>query len=143
MTAPLGDDDVPPCGSDDLAVVVRWERDDNGLRGQLTAENISARACKLGYKPTVTPLRPDGTPLPAQTLVTLEMRIPGYVILQPGQRAASRVSWSSWCGDPASDRAQVEWHGGSAAAEVQGPAQPACDPDKPDNLTSFWFDLIE
>ena len=34
----------------------------------------------------------------------------GYVILQPGQRAAP-VGWSNWCGQQASARAQVSWQG--------------------------------
>jgi hypothetical protein len=139
MATPLNDDSVPLCGPDDLAVTVRWERDGTGLRGQIIAENIGPRACELAFKPTVTPLRPDDTPLPTRTSVTLEMQIPGYVILQPGDRAASRISWSSWCGEQASDRAHVEWHGGAATAEVEGPVQPDCDPDNPDNLSSYWW----
>ncbi len=100
------------------------------------------RACRLAGKPEVTPLAGDGTPLPAQTVVTLEWRSPGYVLLRPGQRAAARVGWSSWCGRQAGGRARVRWDSGEAAAEVHGPAQPECSPGAPGNLVSSWFELI-
>jgi hypothetical protein len=143
MPARRGDDAVPPCGSDDLSVVVHWQRDGTGLLGQVIAENVSDRACQLASKPTVTPLQVDGSPLPVDTIITLEMRTPGYVNLQPGQRAAARLIWGSWCGQPASDRALVKWPGGSATARVVGPAQPDCGPSRAYNITSSWFNLIE
>ena len=143
MPASQDDDDaVPLCGSDDLAVVVSWEHDGAALEGQVIAENVSGRACRLAYKPEVTPLQPDGTPLPVETIVTFELHIPPYVVLEPGQRAASRVHWGSWCGQQASDRARVNWSGGSTVATVHGPTQPECSPAKPDNLTSSWFRLM-
>ncbi len=133
---------APLCEAADLAVVVRWARDGTGLRGQVLAESVGGRVCRLAGKPEVTPLAGDGTPLPAQTVVTLEWRSPGYVLLRPGQRAAARVGWSSWCGRQAGGRAQVRWDGGEAVAEVHGPAQPECSPGEPDNLVSSWFELI-
>lgn len=134
--------EVPLCEAADLAVAVHWERDGTGLRGQVVAENVGGRVCRLAGKPEVTPLAGDGTPLPARTVITLEWRSPGYVLLQPGQRAAARVGWSSWCGRPAAGQAQVAWGSGSAVAEVHGPAQPECSPGQPDNLVSSWFQLI-
>jgi hypothetical protein len=134
--------EVPLCEAADLAVAVHWERDGTGLRGQVVAENVGGRACRLAGKPAVTPLAADGTPLPARTVITLEWRSPGYVRLAPGQRAAARVSWGSWCGRQAADRARVEWDGGHAVANVRGPAQPECSPGAPDNLASSWFQLI-
>jgi hypothetical protein len=77
MPASGGDRAVPLCGSDDLVVVVNWERDGPGLRGQVIAENVSGRAGRLANKPGVTPLRPDGEPLPVNTTVTLEFLEPG------------------------------------------------------------------
>ena len=47
MPARMSDDAVPPCGPDDLTVVVKWERDGAGLRGQVMAENVGGRACRL------------------------------------------------------------------------------------------------
>jgi hypothetical protein len=141
VPASQDDDAVPLCGSDDLAVVVSWEHDGTALEGQVIAENVSVRACRLAHKPHVTPLQPDGTPLPVQTIVTLEEKIPSYVVLEPGQSAASRVHWGSWCGQQASDRARVDWPGGSTAATVHGPTQPECSPAQPDHLISSWFHL--
>lgn len=134
---------LPLCGSEDVAVTVNWTQDGTGLRGQVIARNVSARACRLAGKPGVTPLGLDGAPLPAQTVVTLEMIMPGYVVLQPGQRAAARVGWREWCGQPASDRARVSWNGGAAVADVHGPVQPGCSQGQSGNLSSGWFRLID
>lgn len=142
MLAGQSGDAVPLCGSDDLAVVVSWEHDGTALSGQVIAENVSGRACRLRHKPGVTPLQSDGTPLPVITIVGMEGRDPDYVILQPGQRAVARVYWRSWCGQQASDRARVDWPGGSAIAKVHGPVQPECLQDRPTNLTSSWFKLM-
>jgi len=131
----------PLCEPADLAVAVYWEQDGGGLRGQVVAENVGGRACRLAGKPGVTPLAADGTPLPAQTVSTLEWRSPGYVILEPGQRAAARLGWGSWCGQQAGGRARVDWGSGEAVAEVHGPSQPDCSPGQPGNLTSSWFQL--
>jgi hypothetical protein len=73
---------------------------------------------------------------------TMEARIPGYVVLQSGQRAVAPVSWGAWCGCPASRQAIVAWRRGSVIVEVEGPAQPVCI-DGPDNLSSWWFELLE
>jgi Protein of unknown function (DUF4232) len=134
----------PVCGPDDLVVTVRWDPDGNGgLRGQVIAENVGGRACRLPGKPTVTPVGLDGTPLPVQTVVTMEWRQPGYVTLQPGQRAAAPAFWLSWCGQRASDRARVSWGDHSAMADVHGPHQPECTAGKTDNLSSSWFRLTD
>jgi hypothetical protein len=143
VTADPGGEDMAACGPADLELTVHWERDGRGLRGQVIARNVSGRACRLASKPGVTPLRADGSPLPTQTVITLEMRSPGYVVLRPGERAAAPVRWSSWCGEPAGDRVRVDWPGGSAIGAVHGPAQPDCVPDTGENLTSSWFNLIE
>jgi hypothetical protein len=142
MPGSQDDDALPLCGSDDLAVVVNWEHGGPALEGQVVAENVSGRACRLADKPEVTPLQPDGAPLPVKTIISLEMKVPRYVILQPGQRAAARVHWGSWCGQQATDQAQVRWTGGSTVATVHGPTQPECSPGRPDNMTSSWFRLM-
>ena len=135
-----GSPETPACGPDDLSVTVRWERDGDGLRGQVIAEN-TGRACRLPGKPGVRPLGLDGQPLPVDTVITLEWVSPGYVALQPGQRAAAPVSWGGWDGPAASSLAQVTWEGGTATAAVEGPAQPAAT-GAPHNISSSWFRLL-
>jgi len=142
VPASQDDDAVPLCGSDDLAVTVNWEHDGAALHGQVIAENVGGRACRLADKPAVTPLQPDGVPLQVKTIIGFELKVPRYVILEPGQRAASRVHWASWCGQSASDRAWVKWPGGSAVAKVHGPSQPECSPGQPSDLASSWFFLM-
>jgi hypothetical protein len=50
----------PECRPGDLAVVLRWERSGDGLRGQVIAENVSDHARRLSGKPKVKPLGHDG-----------------------------------------------------------------------------------
>lgn len=129
------------CGPQDVAFEVRWAQDGTGLRGQLVARNVGDRACRLASKPTVTPLAQDGTPLPVPTTITLEFMAPGYALLQPGDVATARISWNSWCGQPVSDRALVDWNSGSAVVPVLGPVQPGCDRSLRPQMTSYWFFL--
>jgi hypothetical protein len=139
MAADPPEDDLPLCQPDDVSVEVQWNQDNSGLRGQVVARNSGQRACRLAGKPSVTPLAADGTPLPVPTTITLEFVSPGYAVLQPGDVARARISWNSWCGQPASDRALVDWNSGSATVPVQGPVQPPCDPDRRAQVTSYWF----
>jgi hypothetical protein len=135
---------LPVCEPAELTVTVHWDRDGNGgLRGQVIAENVGTRACRLPGKPSVKPLGLDGVPLPTRTVVTLEFRLPGYAIVQPGQRAAAVVVWSSWCGRPASDQAQVSWDDHTVTAHVHGPLQPDCTAGTPDSMSSSWFHLTD
>jgi hypothetical protein len=130
--------ELPACGPGDLSVTVRWERDGDGLRGQVITQNTGGRACRLPGKPGVRPLGLDGKPLPVETVVTLDWVSPGYLVLEPGQRAAAPVGWRGWDGPPASSMAQVTWAGGAATAVVEGPAQPSAT-DSPRNISSSWF----
>jgi Protein of unknown function (DUF4232) len=132
-------DGIPLCGSDEVVVTVHWQQAGPGLRGQVIAENVGSRACRLDGKPTVTPLATDGTLLPVRNVVTLEFVEPGYAVLLPGQHAAARLSWPSWCGQQASDRARVDWPGASVVASVHGPRQPDCDPDRASDIAPYWF----
>jgi hypothetical protein len=137
------DDRLPLCEAEDLELTVHWEQDGTGLSGQVTARNVGSRTCRLAGKPAVTPLGLDGTPLPAQTVITMEMRSPDYVTLRPGQRATAPVTWQNWCGPDASAHARVNWRGGTAIANVQGPVQPQCFAQEADNLSSGWFKLVD
>ena len=136
-----GDDSsVPLCGSDDLTVRLHWQEGENhSLRGEVLAENVGPRACRLGMKPGVRPLASDGKPLAAECIQTLEMVYPSHVLLQPGEQARASVAWSGWCGEPASGQTVVSWDGGSALVQAQGPRQPGCDEERPQNLSSDWF----
>lgn len=143
-SAGQGDDDrLPLCEPEDLEVTVHWEQDGAGLRGQVLARNVGSRTCRLAGKPGVAPLGLDGTPLPAQTVITMEMRTPGYVVLRPGQAAAAPTAWRNWCGPDASAHARVSWQGGTAIADVHGLVQPECSGLDADNLTSGWFRLLD
>jgi hypothetical protein len=82
-------DHIPPCGSGDVAVSVRWERAGIGLAGQILVENIGGRTGRLSEKPWVVPLGADGKQLPVEALTTMEAR-DQPVILAPGGRAAAR-----------------------------------------------------
>jgi hypothetical protein len=134
---------VPPAGSHELALSLRWHRYGDQLRGEVVAENIGDRVCRLGNKPRLAPLGQDGKPLGVDQIITLELRIPPFVILRPGQRAAAAVSWSGWRGPPASGRVLLAWDGGSTVVDARGPAQPACPKDGSGNLSSGWFTLID
>jgi len=134
----------PVCEPGDLAMTVRWDPDGSGgLRGQVIAENVGGRACRLPGKPGVAPIGADGTPLPVETVVTMEWLEPGYVILRPGQRAAAPVFWGSWGGQRATDQARVSWGDRATVARVYGPVQPDSTAGKPGNLSSSWFRLTD
>jgi hypothetical protein len=134
---------VPEFRPADVSVTLRWRDESGVLVGHIEIRNVSSRAGRLTGKPWVEPVGTDGTPLLVQSIVTLEARLPGYVVLQPGERARARVSWTAWGGAPASGRAFVHWPGGAVEVEVDGPAQPArAGADDPTNLTSSSFDVI-
>jgi hypothetical protein len=135
-------DHIPECGSDDLAVSVRWKRAGIGLAGQIVVKNVSGQTCRLSHKPWVIPLGTDGHQLPVETIITLELRLPP-VVLDPGARAAAPVGWAGWCGDEVSGVVRVDWGSGSANVEVEGPRQPECpDSGQPTNLSSSWVDSL-
>jgi hypothetical protein len=137
-------DRYPECDAGDVTAVVHWERDGKGLSGTLTVTSTGTRTCLLTGKPGVAPLRADGGSLGTMCAVTLEMRMPGYVVLEPGRSAVAPVSWVSWCGDPASRRAEVTFRDGRCViADVTGPTQPECHDPRSANLSSSWFTLTE
>jgi hypothetical protein len=138
----MDDDTAPPCTRDDVVVRVVWERDGRGLRGEVVVENTGDHACRLGGKPSVSPLAADGSAMATQTATTLELQGKGYVVIEPGQRATARLSWSNWCGGAPTARALVAWWDGSAVARVEGPLRPGCDTRRPTGLSSSWFDVV-
>jgi Protein of unknown function (DUF4232) len=138
-----GDDGPPECRAQDVRVSVQWQhQDDGGLRGRVVVQNTGARACRVSDKPVLRPLDRAGRPLDAHTIVSLEFRHPGFVVVPPGGRAAAAVTWAGWNGPPAGDRALVGWGHPrqEASAAVSGPLQPART-EPPHNLVSGWFEL--
>lgn len=135
MTDPITPDEAT---TGELAFTLAWETFDDGLRGVLEAVNVSDRPVRLSGKPEVTPIGVDGVPLDTETVVSLEARLPGYVVLAPGERATSTIYWGGWDGPPAGDTARIGWSDAEAYAPVSGPRQPADREGA--NLSSTWFD---
>ena len=79
---------------------------------------------RLSHKPRLIPIGVNGQPLSAETIVTLEFRPPGYVVLGPGERARARVGWGGWDGPAPSGRVLVAWDGGRQEVIAEGPRQP-------------------
>lgn len=137
---PGGVDDVRVADSGDLEWALEWHLEaDGGLRGVLRAHNVSSERVRLGGKPNLTPLSADGAPLGAETVLTLEARIPGHVDLDPGQPACTDVGWAGWDGPNPSDQVRVQTAGGDRAiVQVSGPVRPAAT-GPATNLWSGWF----
>jgi hypothetical protein len=140
----VADEDPPPeCRPDDVEVGLTWQlRNDGALSGWVSVRNRGERACRLSNKPAVIPLAADGSPLRVDTIVTLELRIPDHVVLEPGQEARAPVGWGGWNGPPAGDRAVVVWGAERHRTEVPvaGPPQPPSR-SGPSNISSGWFRL--
>lgn len=133
-------DDVRSAASGDLEWTLAWELEADGrLRGLLRAQNRSSDRVRLGGKPNLTPLRENGAPLGAETVMTLEALIPGHVDLDPGQSACTDVGWAGWDGPDPSGQVRVETAGGARAdVRVSGPLRPAAT-GPATNLWSGWF----
>jgi hypothetical protein len=97
---------------------------------------------RLSGKPLLTPIGTDGVPLDAKTVVTLELRLPGYVELAPGERAMARVGWGGWDGAPASGKVIVHWRGENVELIADGPRQPESD-GPTTNLWTSWFESVD
>jgi hypothetical protein len=133
--------DAAEARPDEIAFTLVWEADGGQLTGRLEARNIGDRPVRLSHKPVLVPIGADGEPLDAHTVVTMEFRPPGYVELEPGERAGAGVSWGGWDGPPASGRFVVEWAGGRSEVEALGPWQPTST-GPATNLSSSWWDLL-
>jgi hypothetical protein len=132
-------DDVAPARPDDLELGLAWRLQEDGtLRGVLRARNVSQRRVRIAGKPALHPLADDGVPLGADSVVTAELRLPGYLDIDPGQVAESPVGWAGWVGHQASGDVVVEIAGAEWLVRVVGPRQPeATGPAT--NLWSSWF----
>ncbi|MEO6503888.1 MAG: DUF4232 domain-containing protein [Jatrophihabitantaceae bacterium] len=135
----MTDTDAPEARPDDVELSLIWAAEDGALRGVLEARNIGEHRVRLSGKPQLTPLDADQNPLETVAIMTLELRLPGYVELDPGESATSSVGWAGWDGPAAGDIVRIEWPGGQADVPVSGPRQPtATGPTT--NLWSSWFD---
>lgn len=137
----MTDIDAAEASPEDVSFVLSWQAEDGALAGVLEARNVSRRRVRLTGKPGLTPLDADGQPLEAMTIVTLEMRMPGYVELDPGESARSTVGWAGWDGPAAGGTVRVEWRGGQVDVPATGPSQPSAT-GPATNLWSSWFDRV-
>jgi hypothetical protein len=53
----------PECGTEDVEFTLSWGDAGGALQGDLVAENVGGRACRLSGKPDVIPIGADGLPL--------------------------------------------------------------------------------
>jgi hypothetical protein len=129
--------------SDEVDFVLTWRLDPDGmLKGSLDAANVGSRTLRLAGKPEVVPLGVDGAQLDASCIVTLEGRRPGYVDLEPGERARAFVFWSGWAGPPSSGRFRTTWRvGRSVDVTANGPRQPARS-GPTTNLGAGWWEKL-
>jgi Protein of unknown function (DUF4232) len=142
MLALMTDTDAAEASPDDLTFALSWLARDGGLTGVLEARNVSRHRVRLSGKPGLTPLDSDGQPLDAMAITTLELRLPGFVELDPGEAARSEVGWAGWDGPAAGGTVRVEWPGGQADVPVSGPRQPSAT-GPATNLWSSWFDRVD
>jgi hypothetical protein len=137
----VADTQAPECRPDEVEISVEWRDDDGALTGEIVIGNVSGSACRISGKPALLPLADDGTPIGVFTIVTAELRLPGYVVLPPGRRARSGIRWKAWRGRPPGNQALVRWPGGEQRVTVTGPVAPRRRRG-PTNISSAWFELL-
>ena len=89
MLVVVTDNEVPEAGPDDIAFRLTWLPDGDTLKGELEARNVGERRVRLTGKPQLTPLDIDGRPLDTAAIITLELMLPGFVELDPGESATA------------------------------------------------------
>ena len=125
-----------------LEVRLSWSPNDaGGLTGWLEVRNTGDSVVRLENKPGLRPLGVDGAPLATECIVTLELRLPGYVDVPSGGVARAPVGWAGWNGPAASGQVEVTFADLTYVVEVDGPAQPAGH-GPGTNLWSNWFELV-
>jgi hypothetical protein len=134
--------EAPEAGPDDVALTLTWWSDGDGLRGELGVRNVGQHRIRLYGMPRLVPLDIDGHPLETDTFMTLEMRMPNYAELAPGESAVAAVGWAGWDGRPADGTVRVEWPGGQADVPAIGPRQPTGS-GPATNLWSSWFVRVD
>jgi hypothetical protein len=142
MLAVMTDIDAAEASPDDATFALTWSDEDGALKGVLEARNVGGRRVRLSGKPQLSPLDADGQPLDAMMITTLELRMPGYVELDPGEAARSNVGWAGWDGPAAGGIVRVEGPGGQADVPASGPRQPSAS-GPATNLWSSWFERVD
>jgi Protein of unknown function (DUF4232) len=132
------ENEVPEASPDDIVFSLTWLPDGDALKGELEARNVGNRRVRLTGKPHLAPLGVDGRPLDAAGIVTLELVLPGFVELAPGESATAAVGWAGWDGLAAGPQVRVEWPGGQVDVATLGPREPAGS-GPATNLWSSWF----
>jgi len=132
---------VPEALPGEVELTLTWKAVDGRLSGILEGRNVCDHPVRLSNKPVLIPVGVDGEPLDAQTVVTLELRLPPYADVGPGEMASSGVSWGGWDGPPASGTVIVKWDGGQVEVAASGPPQPSSR-GPGTNLSSSWFTLV-
>jgi uncharacterized protein DUF4232 len=115
-----------------------WKAAGDGLEGTLEAVNVCSHSIRLTGKPGLKPVGMDGQPLDTVTVVSLELLLPGYVVLEPGEKAIAAVGWAGWDGPPASGTVVVSWDDRRTEVQSSGPSQPKSH-GPATNLWSSWF----
>lgn len=137
----MADSELPECRPEEVEISVEWQDADGGLTGWVEVRNVGTAARRLSGKPALLPLSPEGAPVGVSTVVTAELRLPGYVVLGPGSRARSRTRWPAWRGPAPGDEILVRWPGGEKQVRDAGPSAPARS-EGPQNISSSWFELV-
>ena len=138
----MAEPDTPEAQPAEVEFSLAWRLEDGHLVGELEARNIGSRAIRLSGKPSLRPVGADGQPLDTGTVVSLELRLPGHVEVEPGRRARAAVGWAGWDGPPARGEVIVGWPGGHVVVTANGPRQPESS-GPATNLWSSWFELVE
>lgn len=99
---------------DEVDFTLTWRAESGQLTGVLEAVNVCDHPVRLANKPRLIPVGVDGRPLDAEQIISMEMMIPGYVDLGPGERASAPVSWAGV------GRASGEWAGDRRVARGTG-----------------------
>jgi hypothetical protein len=135
-------EEIPEAQPGQVTFALAWRAEGQRLDGDLEAVNVCDHTVRLSGKPWLRPLGVDGELLDTDSVVTAEMREPGYVELAPGESAKANVGWAGWAGPPASDHVIVEWQAGRADVAATGPRQPKSQ-GPATNLWTSWFERMQ
>jgi len=135
--------DVPEATAAQLVLFLEWQAvADGSLEGELDVVNDTEQPVRVSSRPMLVALGADGRDLGVDMVVTAELRIPDFVVLGPGERARSLVSWGGWNGPPCSGRFRIDLPGGRIELNALGPRQPEAR-GPATNFSSSWFERVD